>query len=187
MTGRKFIEDFAPLMVFFLLNLFGARLLGRPEEDALFIATGGFMLALLISIAASLQRGQRPNNMTLLSAVFVFVFGGLTLILQNETFIKIKPTLVYTLFAAVLSYGLVRGQSYLRLLMGDMLPLNDTGWRKLTARWAVFFLFLAVLNELVWRTQSTDMWVAFKVFGFLPLTIIFMLAQIPLITRYAPK
>lgn len=185
MGTRKFIEEFGPLLAFFLLNSFGPRLLGRPQEEALYIATGGFMLALLVAIGSGLLRGERPKNMTLVSAGFVFVFGGLTLILQNETFIKIKPTLIYILFALVLGIGLARGRSYLRVLMGDMLPLDPAGWNKLTARWAVFFLALAALNELVWRTQSTDIWVSFKVFAIVPLTIGFMMLQMPLINKHS--
>lgn len=104
--------------------------------------------------------------------------------MQDETFIKIKPTLVYLLFAALLGFGLMRGRSYLKNLMGQMLPMDDAGWLVLTRRWAVFFLFLAALNELVWRTQSTDIWVNFKVFGFVPLTFLFMLAQMPLLQRH---
>ena len=116
-------------------------------------------------------RGAKPNNMTLASAGFIFVFGGITLFLQDETFIKMKPTLVYLLFAAILGTGLARGRSYLKNLMGQMLPMDDAGWLTLTQRWTLFFVFLAV-NETVWRTQSTDVWVNFKVFGFLPLTFI---------------
>ena len=186
MMGKiKFIEEFAPLLVFFLLNAYGAQWLGRPDEDSLFIATGGFMLALIIAIISALARGHRPNNMTIISAAFVLIFGALTLFLRDETFIKIKPTMIYILLAGLLGWGLVRGQFYLRLLMGNMVALTHTGWHKLTLRWIGFFVVLAMLNEIIWRTQSTDIWVNFKVFGILSLTFIFIVAQMPLFKNHA--
>ena len=144
------------------------------------------MVALGVALASTCLRGERPNNMTLASAGFVFIFGSITLFLQDETFIKIKPTLVYCLFAGILIFGLVRGRSYLQMLMGDMLPLSAEGWMVLTRRWTGFFVFLAVLNEAVWRTQTTDLWVSFKVFAILPLTIGFMLLQMPLLRKHLP-
>ena len=142
------------------------------------------MAALAASLIVTYGRGAKPNNMTLASAGFVFVFGGLTLFLQDETFIKIKPSLVYVLFAAILGFGLVRGQSYLQILMGEALKMQPAGWLILTRRWIFFFLFLAALNEFIWRNFSTDAWVNFKVFGILPLTFIFMAAQMPLLKRH---
>lgn len=180
----KFLEDFGPLLVFFILNARGAEWLGRAESDGLLIATAGFMIAICLSVATGFIRGVKPNNMTLASAGFVLVFGGLTLFLQDESFIKIKPTLVYILFAVILGIGLARQQSYLKKLMGQMLPMEDAGWLILTRRWAVFFLGMAALNEAVWRTQSTDIWVNMKVFGFMPLTFIFMALQMPLLKKY---
>jgi len=183
-AARKFAEEFGPLLVFFVLNARGPQWFDMPDSQSLFIATGGFMAALTLSMLSSVARGQRPNNMTLLSGAFVFVFGGITLFLQDETFIKIKPTLIYLLFAAILSFGLWRQQTYLQKFMGEMLPLSEAGWIVLTKRWIVFFLFLALLNELMWRTQSTDVWVSFKVFAILPLTIGFMMMQMPLVKKY---
>jgi intracellular septation protein len=113
----------------------------------------------------------------------VVVFGGLTLWLQNETFIKLKPTIIYVLFAVVLLGGLAFGKSLLGYVFDAVFKLTDEGWRKLTLRWGLFFVVLAVLNEIVWRSVSTDTWVTFKVFGFLPLTFLFALAQMPLINR----
>lgn len=183
-NGRKLAEEFGPLAVFFMLNARGAEWLGRPESDSLLIATAGFMLAIGVALISTYARGAKPNNMTLASAGFIFVFGGITLFLQDETFIKMKPTLVYLLFAAILSVGLWRGQSYLQRLMGQALSMDDAGWLVLTKRWAVFFVFLAAVNEAVWRTQSSDVWVNFKVFGFLPLTFVFMVLQMPLLKRH---
>ena len=182
--GRKLAEELGPLAVFFILNARGAQWFDRPESDALLIATAGFMLAIAVALISTYARGAKPNNMTLASAGFIFVFGGMTLFLQDETFIKMKPTLVYLLFATILGLGLLRGRSYLKNLMGQMLPMDDAGWLTLTQRWTVFFVFLAVLNEAIWRTQSTDIWVNFKVFGFLPLTFVFMMAQMPLLRRH---
>lgn len=182
--GRKLAEELGPLAVFFVLNARGAQWFDRPEGDSLLIATAGFMLAIAVALISTYARGAKPNNMTLASAGFIFVFGGMTLFLQDETFIKMKPTLVYLVFATILGLGLLRGRSYLKNLMGQMLPMDDAGWLTLTQRWTVFFVFLAVLNEAIWRTQSTDNWVNFKVFGFLPLTFVFMMAQMPLLRRH---
>ena len=182
--SRKLAEELGPLAVFFILNARGAQWFDRPESDALLIGTAGFMLAIAVALISTYARGAKPNNMTLASAGFIFVFGGMTLYLQDETFIKMKPTLVYLLFATILGIGLLRGRSYLKNLMGQMLPMDDAGWLTLTQRWTVFFVFLAVLNEAIWRTQSTDIWVNFKVFGFLPLTFVFMMAQMPLLRRH---
>lgn len=184
---RKTIEEFGPLLVFFVLNARGADWFSLPETQSLFIATGGFMAALVVAIASTYARGEKPNNLTLASAGFVLVFGSITLFLQDEMFIKIKPTLVYLLFATILTFGLMRRRSYLQMLMGDMLPLSSEIWLVLTRRWTIFFVFLALLNEAVWRTQSTDVWVSFKVFAILPLTIGFMVLQMPLLRKHLPK
>ena len=123
--------------------------------------------------------------MPIVSAVIVVVFGGLTLVLQNETFIKLKPTIIYVLFGGVLLGGLAFGKPLLGMVFDSVFHLTDEGWRKLTLRWALFFFALAVLNEIVWRTQSTDFWVSFKVFGVLPLTFVFAALQYPLLKKYA--
>ena len=125
--------------------------------------------------------------MPMVTAVLVVVFGGLTFWLDDPRFIKIKPTIINLLFAGVLFGGLLTGRPLLKLLFGEAFRLTEEGWRKLSVRWALFFLALAVLNEIVWRNFSEAAWVNFKVFGILPLTIVFAMAQIGLIKRYEPK
>ena len=172
----KMALEMGPLIVFFVVN-------GRL---GIFWATGSFMAAMVLSLAVMFAATRKIPPMPLITAIFVALFGGLTLWLQDETFIKIKPTLVYCLFAAILGLGLMFGRTFLKPLLGAMLALTNEGWRLLTWRWAGFFLVLALLNEIVWRNVSTDVWVSFKVFGFLPLTLAFAMAQIPLIRRHEP-
>ncbi len=124
--------------------------------------------------------------MTVVSAVIVTVFGGLTIVLADETFIKVKPTIIYLLFAGTLLGGLLLRKPLLEIVFDQMFHLTEEGWRKLTLRWAIFFLALAVVNEIVWRHFSTDTWVSFKVFGALPLTFLFAMLQVPLLNKYAP-
>jgi len=118
------------------------------------------------------------------TGIVVAVFGGLTLWLQDETFIKMKPTIVNIIFAVILGFGVAKGRSYLKYLMGSTMPLDDEGWMIFTRRWVVFFLCMAVLNELIWRTQTTEDWVTFKTFGSLPLTFAFLAFQWPLLKRH---
>jgi intracellular septation protein len=120
----------------------------------------------------------------IVTAVIVLVFGTLTLVLHDETFIKVKPTIIYGLFAAILGGGLLFGRSFIAILFNQMFNLTPKGWRILTMRWALFFLGMAVLNEIIWRTQSTDFWVAFKAFGAVPITMVFAITQMPVIKRY---
>jgi intracellular septation protein len=122
--------------------------------------------------------------MAIVTAVVVIVFGTLTLMLHDETFIKMKPTIVYTLFAATLGGGLLFGRSFIAIMFDQMFNLTPQGWRILTVRWALWFLAMAVLNEIIWRTQSTDFWVAFKAFGMVPLTMVFAVTQMSLVKRY---
>jgi len=127
---------------------------------------------------------RRFPTMTVVSAVIVVVFGGLTLALHDETFIKLKPTIIYALFASVLIGGLIWRKPLLAIVFDSVFHLTEEGWRKLTIRWSAFFILLAVLNELVWRTQTTDFWVSFKVFGIVPLTFAFALLQYPLLQKH---
>jgi intracellular septation protein len=123
--------------------------------------------------------------MALVTGVFVLVCGTLTLVLHDETFIKVKPTIIYGLFAAVLGGGLLFGRSFIAILFDQMFNLTPEGWRKLTLRWTLFFVAMALLNEIIWRTQTTDFWVAFKAFGVIPITMVFAMLQMPLVKRYS--
>lgn len=193
--ATKLALDFGPLLLFFLANARPALFLpilsplipaavATGERAGIFVATATFMIAILVALAISYLLTRRLPIMALVSAFVVLVFGGLTLVLQDETFIKVKPTIIYLLFATVLGGGLLFGKSLLALVFDQMFNLTADGWRKLTLRWALFFLVLAALNEIVWRTQSTDFWVAFKAFGVLPLTFIFAALQYPLLMKY---
>jgi intracellular septation protein len=151
----------------------------------IFWGTGSFVAATVVSLIASRFLFGRVPVMPLVSGVVVLIFGGLTLWLQDELFIKLKPTIVNTIFASVLFGGLFFGKSLLRYLFGDVFSLTDEGWRKLTFRWACFFVLLAVLNEFAWRLLSTDQWVTFKVFAIMPITMVFAIAQVGLLQRHA--
>ena len=173
----KLALELGPLALFFLAN----------QRAGIFAATGLFITATLVSLAIHYALVRKLPIMPMVSGVVVVVFGGLTLALQDELFIKLKPTIVNTLFGLVLLGGLYFQKPLLALVLDSMFDLTDEGWRKLTLRWAIFFFVLAALNEIVWRTQSTDFWVSFKVFGIMPLTVAFALAQTPLLMRYEAK
>jgi intracellular septation protein len=194
--GLKLLLDLGPLLLFFFANSrpeFFAPLLSRVlpanlitgEHAGIFVATAVFIPAILAALVIAYALTRHIAVMPVVTAVIVVVFGGLTLALQNETFIKLKPTLVYLLFAATLLGGLAFKKPLLGMVFDSVFNLTDEGWRKLTLRWGVFFLVMAVLNEIIWRNVSTDAWVNFKVFGFLPLTMIFAAAQFPLLQKYA--
>ncbi|MDP6342263.1 MAG: septation protein A [Alphaproteobacteria bacterium] len=170
----KLLLEIGPLVLFFLVN----------ARAGIFWATAGFMVAICASLLGTWYLEHRLPKLPLVTGVFVLVFGGLTLILQDELFIKLKPTVVNLLFAAILLGGLIWRKSFLKSLLGPMFPMSDQGWRILTFRWALFFVFLALLNEIVWRNASTDTWVSFKVFGIMPLTILFSVLQLPTMTRH---
>ena len=170
----KVATELGPLLVFFVAN----------ARFNLFVATGAFMVAIVAAILASYWVTRHVPIMAMVTAIIVLVFGTLTLVLHDETFIKLKPTIIYGLFAGVLGGGLLFGRSFIAILFDQVFNLTPQGWRILTLRWALFFLGMAALNEVVWRTQSTDFWVSFKVFGVVPLTMLFAMAQMPLTKRY---
>jgi intracellular septation protein len=169
--------ELGPLVLFFLAN----------QRAGLIAATGVFMAAVVVALVVSYWLTRHLPVMPLVSAVVVLVFGGLTLWLHDETFIKLKPTIVNTMFGVVLLGGLWFDKPLLSVVLDSVLHLTEEGWRKLTFRWAIFFFVLAALNEVVWRTQTNDFWVNFKVFGIMPLTLAFALAQTPLIMRHEAK
>jgi intracellular septation protein len=171
----KIALELGPLVVFFFAN---ARL-------GIFAATAIFMAATVVALIASWFLTRRLAVMPLVTGVVVFVFGGLTLFLQDETFIKMKPTIVNALFGATLLGGLAFGRSLLGYVFESVFQLDAEGWRKLTFRWGLFFFVLAAINEVIWRNFTTDFWVSFKVFGIMPLTVLFTLTQMPLIQRHA--
>jgi intracellular septation protein len=186
----KLVLELGPLVVFFFANARGEWLaqkfpalaeLGGP----IFIATGLFMAATAAALIASWLLTRSLPIMPLVSGVVVFVFGALTLYLQDDVFIKMKPTIVNTLFGVILLGGLWFGKSLLGYVFASAFRLDAEGWRKLTFRWGLFFLFLAVVNEVVWRSCSTDTWVAFKVWGIMPITLLFTFSQMPLIMRHS--
>ena len=171
----KLVLDLGPLLIFFAAN----------ARFGIFAATGAFMAAIVIALAVAYALTRHLPIMPLVTAVVVVVFGTLTLVLHDELFIKVKPTIIYVLFGGVLLAGLAFGRSLLGIVFDSVFHLTPEGWRKLTLRWALFFLALALLNEIVWRTQTTDVWVDFKVFGVVPLTLLFVALQYPLLTKYA--
>ena len=191
----KLALEMGPLILFFFANarpalfmpfvepLLPAAAIG--EKAGIFVATAVFMVAILLSLAVSYALTRHLPMMAMVTAVIVVVFGGLTLALQDDTFIKMKPTIIYLLFGGLLLGGLFFNKPLLAIVFDSVFDLNDEGWRKLTLRWAIFFLALAVLNEIIWRTQTTDFWVSFKVFGVVPLTFVFAALQYPLLQKYA--
>jgi intracellular septation protein len=171
----KLVLDLGPLLLFFAAN----------SRYGIFVATALFMAAIVAALGISYALTRHLPLMPLVTAVVVVVFGTLTLVLHDELFIKVKPTIIYALFGGTLLIGLVFGKSLLGVVFDSVFHLTEDGWRKLTWRWALFFLALALLNELVWRTQTTNVWVSFKVFGVMPLTFIFAALQYPLLHKYA--
>jgi intracellular septation protein len=196
----KLALDLGPLLLFFFANAKPALFepwvaplipaaVATGERAGIFVATGVFMIAILVALAVSYALTRRLPLMAIASAVIVVVFGGATLIFQNDTFIKMKPTIIYLLFAGTLFGGMVMKKPLLAMVFDQVFHLTEEGWRKLTIRWALYFLALAVLNEIVWRTQTTDAWVTFKVFVVTPLTFVFAAMQYPLLMKYdaSPK
>ncbi|MCV6545765.1 MAG: septation protein A [Cohaesibacter sp.] len=184
----KLALELGPLAVFFFANAKGEALAQwfpiLAGMQPIFVATAAFMVATILSLTVSRMKFGKLPVMPMVSGVVVFVFGGLTLYLQDDTFIKMKPTIVNSLFGSILLIGLLFGKSLLGYVFDSVFQLNATGWRILTFRWGIFFFFLALVNEVVWRNFSTDMWVNFKVFGVMPITMIFGALQMPLLNKY---
>jgi intracellular septation protein len=170
----RLLIEAGPLAVFFVTN----------SQAGIMAGTGAFMAATGISVLLSWHFERKLPIMPMVTCFFVMLFGGLTLWLENDLFIKLKPTVVNLLFATVLFTSLALRRNVLKSLLGTVLSLSDTGWRILTLRWACFFVVLAVLNEVVWRTMPTDAWVNFKVFGIMPLTLVFSALQMPVILKH---
>ncbi len=173
----KLALDLGPLLLFFFANSYGG----------IYFATGAFMVATVITLAVSYYLIRRFPVMPIVTAVIVMVFGALTLWLHNDTFIKLKPTIIYVMFGVILLAGLMTGRPLFQIVLDGALHLKEEGWKKLTFNWAIFFLVMAVVNEFVWRSFTTDQWVAFKTFGFLPLTLVFAISQAPIMAKYAIK
>jgi intracellular septation protein len=170
----RVLVEWGPLIAFFIAN----------ARAGIFWGTGVFMAATAAALAVSWTLTRRLALVPLIGAIFVAIFGGLTLWLQNDIFIKVKVTLVNVMFGSILLTGLYFGKQFLKLILGEALKMDDEGWRILTLRWGLFFFALAALNEVIWRSVTTDLWVNFKVFGILPLTLLFALSQAPLMSRH---
>jgi intracellular septation protein len=177
----KLLIDLGPLLVFFLVNFFAPV----PSVLKIFVATGAFMIAMIVAMLFSAIRYHRISPLLWFSGLMVVILGGLTIWLHNEKFIKMKPTLYYVLVSGLLWFGLATGRPLLQRVLGSTYPgLDEIGWTKLTRNWAFFFAFMALLNEAVWRNSTTNFWVGFKLWGALPLTFRFAAANIPMLLRH---
>ena len=170
----KLLTDVGPLAVFFIFYT-------RSDLKSAILP---FMIATIIAVLISYIIEKKIPIMPTVGAAIILIFGGLTIYFDNETFFKMKPTIINLLFAGILYGGVIFNKLLLQYLLGAALKLKEEGWRILTIRWIYFFIALAILNEIIWRTQSTDIWVNFKVFGILPITFIFTLAQFTIIKKY---
>jgi intracellular septation protein len=179
--AARLLIDIGPLLIFFLANF----LAPVPGALKIFVATGAFMAAMMAALIFSAVRYRYVSPLLLFSGVMVVVLGGLTIWLHNETFIKIKPTVYYALVSGLLAFGLATGRPLLKAVLGSTYPgLDEEGWRKLTRNWAIFFAVMAVVNETVWRNSSTDFWIAFKLWGAIPATLLFAAANVPMLLRH---
>jgi intracellular septation protein len=179
--GARLLIDLGPLLVFFLANF----LAPVPSVMKIFVATGAFIVAMVAAMLFSALRYRRISPLLWFSGIMVVILGGLTIWLHNEMFIKMKPTVYYALVAGLLAFGLATDRPLLQGVLGSTYPgLDQHGWRKLTRNWAIFFAFMACLNEAVWRNSSTDFWVGFKLWGAIPLTFLFAAANIPMLMKH---
>ena len=179
--GARLLIDLGPLLVFFIVNY----LAPVPQIAKIFVATGAFMVAMIAAMLFSAIRYRHISPLLWFSGLMVVVLGGLTIWLHNETFIKLKPTIYYLFVAGLLGFGLMTGKPLLKIVLGSAYPgLTDEGWIKLTRNWALFFLFMATLNEAVWRNSSTDFWIGFKLWGAIPLTFLFAALNVPMLMKH---
>jgi intracellular septation protein len=174
-AGARLAIDLGPLVIFFAANAW----------RGIFTATAAFMVAIVLAIGFSAIRYRRVSPILWFSAAMVLALGGLTIWLHNETFIKVKPTIYYATVAGILGFGLLTGRNYLKVLLGSAYPgLSERGWQLLARNWAIFFAIMAVLNEVVWRSTTTSFWVGSKLWGFLPATFFFAIANVPMLMRH---
>ncbi len=174
---QKLVLEMGPLVLFFLSNY----------RFGLYVATAVLMISVVVALLASYYLTRKWPLMPVVTAVAVVLFGGLTLYFHNPTFIKMKPTIINIIFGCALLGSLAMNKLILPTILDQAFHIDEAGWRKLTFRWGLFFFFLAALNEVVWRTQSEQFWVAFKVWGTMPITLAFVVAQVPLLTRHEIK
>ena len=174
-AGMRLLLDVGPLLLFFAAN----------AKFGIFAATGVFIVAIIVAMMVSLVLTRHVTALQIFSAVMVVVMGGLTLYFHNETFIKIKPTIYYAFVAVVLGYGYFANKPVLKSVLGSAYPgLDATGWAKLTRNWALFFLAMGIANEAVWRTQTTEFWISYKLWGAMPATLLFAFANVPMLMRH---
>jgi intracellular septation protein len=179
--GAKLLIDLGPLLVFFLANF----LAPVPQALRIFVATGAFMVAMVVAMIFSALKYQRISPLLWFSGVMVVILGGLTIWLHDRTFIQMKPTIYYALVSGLLIFGLLTERPLLQRVLGSTYPgLDQAGWDKLTRNWAIFFAFMAILNESVWRNTSWDFWIGFKLWGAIPLTFLFAAANIPMLLKH---
>ena len=173
----KSLIEIIPLILFFIAN----------AKSGIIFATKIFVVTTIIAFLVSYLCFKKISTPLLITSFLVLIFGGLTIFFKDPIFIKLKPTIVYFLFSSFLFLGLMLKKNFLKIYLSNLIKLNDVGWNILTKRWGTFFLAMAILNEIIWRNFSTDFWVSFKVFGFLPITIIFMILQNGLMKKYSIK
>ena len=179
--GAKLAIDLGPLLVFFLVNGFAPV----PSMLRIFYATGAFMAAMMVAMLVSQIKYKHISPLLWFSGVTVVVLGGITIWLHDETFIKIKPTIYYVVVAGLLLFGLYTRRNLLEMVLGSAYPgLSERGWQVLTRNWALFFIVMALVNEAVWRNTSTDFWVSFKLWGALPATFLFAIANVPMLMKH---
>ena len=183
-AGERLLIDLGPLLVFFLTNAFAPV----PETFRIFYATGAFMIAMMAAMIYSQIRYKHISPLLLFSGAMVLVLGGITIWLHDETFIKVKPTIYYLVVAGLLGFGLATRRNLLKLVLEAVYPgLSERGWQILTRNWIAYFIVMAIINEAVWRTQSTDFWIGFKLWFFLPATFAFALANVPMLMKHGLK